>query len=90
MGSTSISKKNFFSAYFTALSNKKKFEYQQDIADTSCLCEVCENTPMMAKAIWKQKSGHPPNAHDKTEKYSRDSNNPKCTKKTSVSPATLS
>ena len=34
----------------------------------------------MAKAIHKQKSGHPTNAHDITEKYSCDSDDPKCMK----------
>ena len=35
---------------------------------------------MMGNAIQKQKSGHPTNTHDIVEKYSCDSDDPKCVK----------
>ena len=55
----------------------KKFVYQRDIPETSCLYEVCENAAMMTKALRKEKSGHPTNAHYIVGKYSCDSNDPK-------------
>ena len=69
-----------FGIFYRFIKRKKQFVYQRDIPDTSCLCEVCENAAMMAKAIRKQKSGHPTNAHDIVEKYSCDSDDPKCMK----------
>ena len=67
-----------FGIFYRFIKSKKQFIYQRDIPDTSCLCEVCENSAMMAKAIKKWKKDHPTNAHDIIETYSCDSNDPKC------------
>ena len=37
----------------------RQFVYQRDIPEASCLCEVYENAAMKAKALRKEKSGHP-------------------------------
>ena len=69
-----------FAVFYRFMKRHKQFVYQRDIPETSCLCEVYENAAMMAKALRKEKSGHPTNAHDIVEKYSCDSNDPKCMK----------
>ena len=57
-----------FAVFYRFMKRHKQFVYQRDIPETSCLCEVCENAAMMAKALRKEKSGHPTNAHDIVEK----------------------
>ena len=68
-----------FNIFYRFIKRKKQFVYQRDIPDTSCLCKVCENVAMMSEAFLKQKSDHPTNAHI-VEKYSHDSDDPKCLK----------
>ena len=57
-----------FGTSFAFIKRKKQLVYQRDVPGTSSLCKVCENYAMMTKAIWKQKSGHPTNAHDIVKK----------------------
>ena len=53
-----------FGIFYHFIKCKKQFAYQRDIPDISCLYEVWKNAAMMAKAIRKQKSVHPTNAHN--------------------------
>ena len=48
-----------FGIFYHFIKCKKQCAYQRDIPDISCLYEVWKNAAMMAKAIRKQKSGHP-------------------------------
>ena len=58
-----------FSKFYRFISSKKQIVLQKDIPDTSCLCEVCENASLMARAVTKVKHGHPMNPHDIVERY---------------------
>ena len=58
-----------FSKFYRFISSKKQIVLQKDIPDTSCLCEVCENASLMARAVTKMKHGHPMNPHDMVERY---------------------
>ena len=44
-----------FTKFYQFIKKKKQFIFQRDIPYTSCLCEICENTTLMAKAIGKEK-----------------------------------
>ena len=44
-----------FTVFYRFMEHKKQFIYQQDIPDTFCLCEICENAALMAKAVRKRK-----------------------------------
>ena len=44
-----------FTKFYQFIKKKKQFIFQRDIPDTSCLCEICGNTTLMAKAIGKEK-----------------------------------
>ena len=44
-----------FRKFYQFIKKKKQFIFQRDIPDTSCLCEICENATLMAKAIPKEK-----------------------------------
>ena len=47
-----------FTKFYQFIKKKKQFIFQRDIPDTSCLCKICKNATLMAKAIQKEK-GHP-------------------------------
>ena len=64
-----------FTKFYQFVKKKKQFIFQRDITDTSCFCKICDNATLMAKAIQKEKKGHPTAPHDLVEKYSCDSSN---------------
>ena len=70
-----------FTKFYQFIKKKKQFIFQQDILDTLCLCEICENATLVAKAIRKEKKGHPATPHDLCDKYSCDSSNANCISK---------
>ena len=47
-------KESFKENFVEPLKKKKQFIFQRGISDTSCLCEICENATLMAKAIRKE------------------------------------
>ena len=67
-----------FSQFYRFIKSKKQIILQKDIPDTSCLCEICENASLMARALKKSKSGHPLNAHDIVERYTCETNSVSC------------
>lgn len=67
-----------FTQMYNYIKTQKQLILQKDIPDTSCLCEVCENTCLMAKALKRYKKGHPTDAHHIMEKYCCDSSQEAC------------
>ena len=67
-----------FSRLYDFIKGKKQIILQKDIPETSCLCEICENASLMAKAVSKRRNAHPTNAHDIVERYSCDCKNISC------------
>ena len=67
-----------FSRFYHFIKGKKQIILQKDIPETSCLCEICENASLMAKAARKRKNAHPTNAHDIVKRYSCDSKKISC------------
>ena len=67
-----------FSKFYRFISSKKEIVLQKDIPDTSCLCEVCENASLMARAVTKVKHGHPMHPHDIVERYTCEKNYIRC------------
>ena len=48
-----------FTQFYRFIKGKKQITLQKDIPETSCLCEICENVSLMAKAVRKRKNAHP-------------------------------
>ena len=67
-----------FTKFYQFIKKKKEFISQRDILDTSCLCEIYDNASLGAKAIRKEKEGHPTAPRDLVEKYLCDSSNANC------------
>ena len=67
-----------FKQMYKYIKSQKQLVLQKDIPDTSCLCEVCENTCLMAKSLKRLKPGHPTDPHKITELYCCDSANTEC------------
>ncbi|XP_066932919.1 glutamic acid-rich protein-like [Clytia hemisphaerica] len=67
-----------FRQMYKYIKTKKQIIFQGDIPDTSCLCEVCENTCLIAKALLRIKKGHPTDPHSIMEKYCCDASDMTC------------
>ncbi|XP_066916722.1 uncharacterized protein [Clytia hemisphaerica] len=70
-------KKLSFARLYNFFKVHKQYVWNRDIAESSCLCEVCENACLLAKGVNKSlKLKLPTNPHDLVEKYScgRESN----------------
>lgn len=49
----------FFSQFLLFIKKGEQFIYQNNIVETSCLCEICQNASLIMKAIKRKKDGHP-------------------------------
>ena len=69
-----------FSLLYTFIRNRKQFHYKQNIPQGPCLCEVCENSFLLAKGINKCVKGVnlPANPHEIVEKNCYDSSSEDC------------
>ena len=68
-----------FSLLYNFIRNHKQFIYNQNIPQGSCLCEVCENSCLLAKGINKcAKADLPTNPHDIVEENCCDFTNDDC------------
>ena len=78
---STFSEKLTFSQLYDFTKTHKQFIYNKDIPHTSCLCDTCENTVLLAKGLNKRlpsSSRLPENPHDIVEKYSCSSDNKQC------------
>ena len=78
---STFSEKLTFSQLCDFTKTHKQFIYNKDISHTSCLCDTCKNTALLAKGLNKRlpsSSHHPENPHDIVEKYSYPSDNKQC------------
>ena len=64
------------------IKTKKQLILQGNIPDTSCLCEVCKNSCLIAKALRGFKKGHPTDADFIMEKYCCDPSTQACIEST--------
>ena len=71
-----------FKQMYKYIKTKKQLILQGNIPDTSCLCEVCENSCLIAKALRGFKKGHPTDAHFIMEKYCCDPSTQACIEST--------
>lgn len=67
-----------FRQMYKYIKTQKQLVLQKDIPDTSCLCEVCENTCLMAQSLKRFKPGHPTDPHKIMEQYCCDSTDTDC------------
>ena len=68
-----------FSLLYNFIRNQKQLIYNQNIPQGSCLCEVCENSCLLAKGINKcANTDLPTNPHDIVEENCCDSTNDHC------------
>ena len=67
-----------FKQMYKYIKTKKQLILQGNIPDTSCLCEVCENSCLIAKALRGFKKSHPTDAHFIMEKYCCDPSTQAC------------
>ena len=68
-----------FGQLYHFIKTHKQYIFNKNIPHSSCLCEVCENTCLLATGINKSLNlSIPTNPHDLVERYSCDSNNPQC------------
>ena len=87
-----VSEMEFFSNVFESkltfvplynfLKSHKQYIFNRDIPHSSCLCEICENSVLMAKGISKSLTNEMKdvslNPHDIVEQYSCHSDDEKC------------
>ena len=70
---TTFSEKLTFSQLYDFIKNHKQYIYNKNIPHTSCLCDTCENSVLLAKGInscKKVPNGLPETPHDIVERYS--------------------
>ena len=70
---TTFSEKLTFSQLYDFIKNRKQYIYNKNIPHTSCLCDTCENSVLLAKGInscQKIPNGLPETPHDIVERYS--------------------
>ena len=73
---SSFGKKVKFHLMYEYIKKNREYEYNRDIPQPSCLCEICENVCFVAKAENKKiKSCNmvPTDPHSLAEKYTYDS-----------------
>ena len=78
---STFSEKLTFSQPYEFTKTHKQFIYKKVIRYTSCLCDTCENTVILAKGLNKRlpsSSRLPENPHDIVAKYSCSSDNKQC------------
>ena len=70
---TTFSEKLTFSQLYDFIKNHKQYIYNKNIPHTSCLCDTCENSVLLAKGInscKKMPDGIPETLHDIVDRYS--------------------
>lgn len=68
-----------FSQLYDFFKAHKEYSYNKDISHGSCLCEICENTTLLAKGLSKVlENSLPTNPHDLVEKVACNLNIKKC------------
>ena len=59
-----------FSQLYGILKANKEYSFKKNIPQSSCLCEICENTTLLARGLNKAlETSLPTNPHDVVEKY---------------------
>ena len=71
-----------FKQMYKYIKTKKQLILQGNIPDTSCLCKVCDNSCLIAKALRGFKKGHPTDAYFIMEKYCCDPSTQACIEST--------
>ena len=67
-----------FSQHYKFIQSRKEMVYLKDIPETSYLCEICENTALMAKSLSKLNKHHPKDPQTFDEACSCDFDNLDC------------
>lgn len=73
-----FSKPITFRQLYEFIKEHPEFVYNKDIPQSGCLCEICENTVYIAKALAQRFNEIPTNPHDIVETYSCESSNREC------------